>query len=172
MLAAGLCCGQTPQLQFGGPEICCDGLPTPLSFDEFSHITLDHLLHHYVDTGGKVCYGDWSRCPQDILALEEYLLTLGTVDPNLPASQEARMAFYINAYNALTLRGILQEYPIVSIQRITKKIAVTTSSTTSKFGPPDSISRSIRSRMMCFVRSAIQGFTLRSFVLLKDARYC
>lgn len=113
--------GGTPKLQFGGPEVCCDGLAPSLSFDELPHLSFDRLLRRYVDENGQVCYSQWARSDADVALLEEYLHSLGAVDPNLPASQEGRMAYYINAYNALTLRGILQEYPIVSIQRITEK---------------------------------------------------
>lgn len=113
--------GQAPQLEFGGPEDCCDGLSPQLSFDAVSHFALDRLLRHYVDEHGQVCYSQWARNDADVALLEQYLHSLGAVDPNLPASQEGRMAFYINAYNALTLRGMLQEYPIASIQKVTDK---------------------------------------------------
>lgn len=35
---------------------------------------------------------------------------LSLIDTELPARHEAKMAFYINAYNARTIRGILHEH--------------------------------------------------------------
>jgi hypothetical protein len=37
-------------------------------------------------------------------------------DPGLQASREARLAFWINAYNAVTVRGVLRERSAASVQ--------------------------------------------------------
>jgi hypothetical protein len=51
--------------------------------------------------------------------LRDYLKALGSVDLERPAPKPAELAFWINAYNALTLHGILQLYPTNSIRKHT-----------------------------------------------------
>lgn len=48
--------------------------------------------------------------------LDEYLVTLSRVNEARDATAQQRLAFWINAYNAVTVRGILREYPTTSIQ--------------------------------------------------------
>ena len=101
-------------LKFGGPE----SSHPQLSFDDVDHSTFNVLLRHYVDQRGRVCYRQWAKNSCDINRLQSYLFYLTHVDPSQQATQEATMAYYINAYNALTLWGILDNYPVVSIQKI------------------------------------------------------
>jgi hypothetical protein len=101
-------------LRFGGPHESA----APISFDEVSHGDFDALLGRYVDDRGQVCYSQWQEDCCDLNRLGAYLNRLTLVDPSLPATREATMAYYINAYNALTLWGILDSYPVVSIQRL------------------------------------------------------
>ncbi len=101
-------------MKFGGPD-----KSVPLrSFDEIDHTELDTLLRHYVDDRGRVCYGDWAEHRGDVHRLQAYLFGLTQVDPSRASSSQAAMAYYINAYNALTLWGILDNYPVVSIQNL------------------------------------------------------
>ncbi|QDV82205.1 hypothetical protein TBK1r_11300 [Stieleria magnilauensis] len=103
------------QPRFGGPSA------SHLSFEDVSHAPLDALLRRYVDCNGLVCYSQWRNQCCDVQALEAYLHGLSQVDAGLPSRREAKMAFYINAYNAMTIWGILYEYPVASIQRIDGK---------------------------------------------------
>jgi len=82
------------------------------------HSTLDGLLGKYVDGEGRVAYRRWKSSPADLQALDNYLGRLGNVDLNAPAAREDRIAFWINAYNALTIKGILLKYPLASIKDI------------------------------------------------------
>lgn len=91
------------------------------SIDQVDHAPFDALLRRYVDDGGLVDYGRWKATPADVAALESYLARLGCVDLKAPARREARLAFWINAYNALTLDGILREYPTSSIRNHTAR---------------------------------------------------
>ncbi|MEP3479919.1 MAG: DUF547 domain-containing protein [Fuerstiella sp.] len=114
-MLASLQAGDT--LKFGGPETS----HSQLSFDEVDHSSFNMLLRHYVDGRGRVCYRHWAKNGCDINRLQTYLFYLTQVDPSRQATQEATMAYYINAYNALTLWGILDNYPVVSIQKIDGK---------------------------------------------------
>ncbi len=107
------------QPRFGGPD---SSAPLHrLSYEDISHAPLDTLLRRYVDCNGMVCYSRWRNQCYDVRELEAYLHGLSQVDADLPARREAKMAYYINAYNAMTLWGILHEYPVASIQRIDGK---------------------------------------------------
>ncbi len=79
-----------------------------LSFD---HSAYDSLLAVYVDEKGVV---DYAGLEENHEALEEYLEELENVDPRefdtWPADE--RMAFWINAYNAITIEAVLRNYPI------------------------------------------------------------
>jgi len=99
-------------VRIGGSEVS----QTRVSFDAVDHCPLDGLLGRFVDNDGLVDYGAWKANPRAISVLYHYLISLGEVDSRLPASRQGKLAYYINAYNALTIWGILQVYPTVSIQ--------------------------------------------------------
>lgn len=93
-----------------------------VSFDEIDHSSWDSLLRQYVNDAGQVAYRRWSQSSADQAKLDQYLQTLTTADPNKPASKNAKLAFWINAYNAVTVKGILREYPTTSIRNHTAKL--------------------------------------------------
>ena len=69
------------------------------------------VLEHFVTTGGGVRYSALKADPAD---LDAYLESLASIDAaELEAQPEnERIAFWINAYNAITLRTIVDGYPI------------------------------------------------------------
>ena len=83
---------------------------------QYDHRVLDSLLQKYVDQNGDVDYATWQSNQQDRSTLMSYLRGMNTIDTSLNSSQQSQMAFWINAYNALTIEGILQLYPTKSIQ--------------------------------------------------------
>ena len=87
--------------------------------DGVDHAPLTTLLAKYVDDDGFVDYRGWKASPADRRALLAYLGALGRGDPARPGSDAARLAFWINAYNALTIEGILRVYPTKSIREHT-----------------------------------------------------
>jgi hypothetical protein len=92
------------------------------SLAEVDHIPWDVLLHKYVNDLNLVDYGGWKAHASDILALDEYLNRIGCVDLSKESRKEARLAFWINAYNAVTVRGILREYPTSTIRNFTPRL--------------------------------------------------
>ena len=54
--------------------------------------------------------------------LDRYLALLSQAGVSAPAKRPAQLAFWINAYNAVTVRGILREYPTTSIRNHTAKL--------------------------------------------------
>ena len=96
---------------------CASRKTQPL--EAFDHAPLDDLLRRYVDARGLVDYASWKSSAEDRRRLNRYLESAGCVDLDAPASRAARLTFWINLYNALTLEGILREYPTRSIRNHT-----------------------------------------------------
>ena len=93
-----------------------------VSMDKVDHSPWDALLQKYVDQDGYVNYKSWHGSNTDRQALTGYLNSLSRVNPQTHASKDARFAFWINAYNAVTIHGILREYPTSSIRNHTAKL--------------------------------------------------
>lgn len=93
-----------------------------VSIDQIDHSDWDALLQKYCDAKGMVDYAVWLRTGADRQRLEKYLAQLSTADPKRSAEGAAKMAFWINAYNAVTIHGILREYPTTSIRNHTAKV--------------------------------------------------
>ncbi len=88
---------------------------SPTAADAFSHDQFDQVLRQYVDSQGRVNY---AALKKDSQALESYLDQLAVTSPdNLPTRQD-KLAFWINAYNALTIKGVIDHYPTPSVRRI------------------------------------------------------
>jgi len=90
--------------------------------DQINHAAWNALLQKYCDKRGMVNYQGWYRSREDQTLLKQYLAHLSSADPRRQASSAARMAFWINAYNAVTVQGILREYPTTSIRNHTAKV--------------------------------------------------
>ena len=91
------------------------------ALDRIDHSAWNTLLHKYVDADGMVNYRAWHSSPADIRDLDQYLSTLSTGRAN-QATTNGKLAFWINAYNAATIRGILREYPTTSIRNHTARL--------------------------------------------------
>ena len=83
---------------------------------EIDHSQFSALLAKYVDPDGFVDYAGWKADAKDRDTLLTYLKYLGKGDPSRPTTREGRLAFWIDAYNALTIEGILRVYPTDSIR--------------------------------------------------------
>lgn len=90
--------------------------------DQVDHSAWDRLVKKFVDQDGMVNYAAWKASETDRAALKEYLATLGQADPDAKMTKEGKLAFWINAYNALTIHGILEVYPTSSIRNHTARL--------------------------------------------------
>lgn len=93
-----------------------------VSMEQISHESWDALLKRFVDNEGNVAYEQWKQSAQAMQELDSYLATLSSATPQAKANKESQLAFWINAYNAATIRGILREYPTTSIRNHTAKL--------------------------------------------------
>lgn len=107
-----------PKVQIGRP--CSE--PNRPSLAEVDHAPFTVLLQKYVDDKGLVAYAKWKASAADMQALDEYLARVGCVELTKPAPKAAQIAYWVNVYNALTLKGILREYPIKSIRDRTSRL--------------------------------------------------
>lgn len=79
------------------------------------HVLFDQLLKKYVSTSGVVDYKGLKTKEAD---LDKYLAEMAKEIPTSKWSRNASLAYWINAYNAATLKLILKNYPVKSIQDI------------------------------------------------------
>lgn len=93
-----------------------------VGIDKINHASFDQLLRKYVNEDGEVNYSSWKSNSSDRKQLQEYISHLSSANPDLPATRNAKLAYWINAYNAVTLEGILEVYPTSSIRNHTKKL--------------------------------------------------
>jgi len=78
--------------------------------------TLDRLLAEYVRDEG-VRWAAWADHEGDRAALSDAVESLAAMRPSR-MEEDARLAWWIDLYNALTLRLVLDHYPVASIREI------------------------------------------------------
>ncbi|MEL7059660.1 MAG: DUF547 domain-containing protein [Acidobacteriota bacterium] len=108
---AALACGLPPEVDLQEKHATNAADP---DLGDFDHSALDALLAAHVDADGWV---DYPSLAQQGAALDAYLEAIGAADFEA-LSRDAKLAFLINAYNAATLRLILDHWPLDSIRDI------------------------------------------------------
>ena len=99
---------------FGGSSVKID---PAIAKQVVVHDRWDALLKKHVDSQGRVDYRGFG---QDVGALDEYLAHLAQNPISDTAQKAERLAYYINLYNAGTVRLILGHYPLGSIKDIAR----------------------------------------------------
>ncbi len=88
----------------------------------FGYADWSELLAAVVTAGGKV---DYEVLRERRASLAAFVGRLGEASPESDPARfptlASRLAYWINAYNAVTIRGILREYPTTSIRNHTAK---------------------------------------------------
>lgn len=91
----------------------------PASVQRIDHRAWKQFLTRYLRIGGdgthRLAYGQVT--PADRAALDDYIGSLAAL-PIGTYNRSEQMAFWINLYNALTVRLVLDHYPIASIRDI------------------------------------------------------
>jgi len=96
-------------VESGSP--CSASLTMPLP----DHSIWTAELKKYVSADGEVNYGAWVK---DQTALDTYLAQLAGTQPLSNWSTNVQLAYWLNVYNAYTVKMILQHYPVQSIKDI------------------------------------------------------
>jgi Protein of unknown function, DUF547 len=93
------------------PERTLVGTPHP-----FSHADFDRVLHRFVTDQGQV---DYTALKNDARDLERYYLLLSIYSPDshpaLFLTENSKLAYWLNAYNAAVIKTVLTHYPIFSV---------------------------------------------------------
>ncbi|SMB99258.1 protein of unknown function DUF547 [Hymenobacter roseosalivarius DSM 11622] len=87
--------------------------PTSKDSRPVSHAPWDALLQKHVNEQGMVNYAAFQA---DSAALNTYLTTLSDNLPSDQWSDQERLAYWLNAYNAFTIQRVLRAYPLKSIK--------------------------------------------------------
>lgn len=96
-----------------------------------SHAIWDSLLMDHVTDDGLV---DYKGFINDSIRLNEYLKVLSSHHPNDKYwSKDEQLAYWINAYNAFTVKLIIKNYPVNSIKDIKEGISFVNSVWDIKF---------------------------------------
>ena len=84
----------------------------------------DGLLGRYVVLGGdgvsRVDYGRWKATGPDVAALNQFIQSQSSLAPSRLSKPE-QLAYWANLYNAITLKVIVDAYPVASIRDIKSK---------------------------------------------------
>ncbi|MEM9648459.1 MAG: DUF547 domain-containing protein [Bacteroidota bacterium] len=80
-----------------------------------NHTVWGNLLGQYVDDQGNVNYQGFK---ESTVELDTYLKDLSEHIPDTSWERNEELAFYINLYNAATVKLILDHYPVSSIKEI------------------------------------------------------
>ena len=82
--------------------------------DTFDHGAFDAVLREVVDARGFV---DYAALADDSSVLDRYLADLAATDPSALGDDD-RLAFWLNVYNAYTLKLVADNYPVESIREV------------------------------------------------------
>jgi hypothetical protein len=82
---------------------------------KFNHKKWDSLVQQHVSSDGKVDYKGFKK---DVIYLEVYLQELSKNVPKDDQIKEEKLAYWMNAYNAFTIKLIIDNYPLKSIKDI------------------------------------------------------
>lgn len=97
-----------PCQQDQGKRYSYDGISAN-AFDAAKESEYDSLLQKYVDNDSLIKYEKWTQNTADFQNLKNVIAAMGSADDST-MSLDAKKAFYINAYNALTIDLILSHY--------------------------------------------------------------
>ncbi len=89
----------------------------PAAADKPDHSKFNGLLQKFVTDKGLVKYKDWKGDAASVKALGEYVKWAADVDPSKWGDKD-RLAFFINAYNANTIKAVLDNYPLKSVMDV------------------------------------------------------
>ncbi len=87
------------------------GFSRSVTAEPFDHSLFDELLGKYIKDGRV----DYRGLKSEEQQLDQYLALLDATDPE-GLSRDEQFAFYINAYNAYTIKLIVDNYPVKSIK--------------------------------------------------------
>lgn len=105
-----------------------DELPAGFPEEGFSHEAFEGLLARFVTPDGGVRYDAWHGDDWARRELDRYLAALARYSPENAAGrfpdEPARLAYWLNAYNACVIKGVLMHWPIGSVHDVQAPVEV------------------------------------------------
>lgn len=105
-----------------------DTLPDDFPAAGFAHASFERLLERFVDREGQVDYAAWSADASAATQLDRYLAALARYSPtNAPdrfPTEADQLAYWLNAYNACVIKGVLRHWPLKSVRDVKAPIDV------------------------------------------------
>lgn len=104
--------------------------PISADFPEtgFSHDAFEELLTTYVHPNGHVDYDSWHQNGTDVIKLDTYLAAVSAYSPENAAERFAKradeLAYWLYAYNAYVIKGILDRWPLESVTDVKAPIEI------------------------------------------------
>lgn len=97
----GVCLSEVPQVEDASLK----------DATRFRHLAYNAVIGDIVDDEGLVAYDALVADPEELALLDATLAQLAAVDPSkLAPSTDERLAFWVNAYNAIVLRNAARAY--------------------------------------------------------------
>lgn len=94
-------------------ETQTETIPEPVQVKAEIHKTWDNLVRKHISSSGKVNYAGFVK---DKAELEKYIKELQSYYKNVSSwGRNKRLAYWINVYNAVTVKLITDNYPVKSI---------------------------------------------------------
>jgi len=91
-----------------------------------SHETWDELLKEYVNEDGFI---DYKGIISEKVKFQNYLDLLSNNAPANSWSEDEKLAYWINVYNAFTVKLIIDNYPLASIKDLNPTLSIPTVNT-------------------------------------------
>lgn len=95
----------------------------PVPEQRLGHADFAALLVRYVNVDGSVDYAAWHENPADVASLERCVTSLADNPPHrrpeLFPDDAARLAYWLNLYNAAVIREIVRRWPYASTDDLT-----------------------------------------------------
>ncbi len=101
-----------PEIKIEQPTVQTQAPKPETPKPSLSHAGFNELLSKHVSSSGKVNYAGFKN---DVKKLDAYLALLSQFPVQDSWSRSKKMAYWINAYNANTIKLILNNYPVASI---------------------------------------------------------
>jgi hypothetical protein len=98
---------------YGGLSASADFAVSTSNAKPIPHDAWNGLLKKYVDANGLVDYGGLKA--KDARTLDQYLELVSANAPAADWSKDEKLAYWLNAYNAFTIKQIVDKYPTESI---------------------------------------------------------
>jgi len=90
---------------------------TPADGDVIDHAPFTSLLDEFVDEDGGIDYAGWHDDDEATQTLDAYLESVANASTD-GHGRDAKLAFFLNAYNAHVIDSILEEWPVGNPQDV------------------------------------------------------